>query len=343
MVSIGVIGSGAWGTTLALLMANKGIKTVLWEHRPERVAEMQQCRENKLFLPGFRFPEQLRVTSDIAEAVRGKDMLLLVTPSQRMRENVRLLAPYVGKEAILVNASKGIEINTLKRMTEIICEEIPSASNRVAALSGPTIAQEVAERKPTAAVVGSTDAQVAIQVRDMLATLRYRIYTTDDVIGVELGGALKNIIAIGAGFSDGMGYGDNAKAAFMTRGLAEIARLGIAAGAHPLTFSGLAGMGDLIATCASHLSRNHQVGERLAAGEKPQDILTSMHSVAEGVFTTKAALQLAERYDVEMPIAKHLSLVLFQGQDPRKAMPQLMMRDPKDEMEGIKEGTSYEQ
>ncbi len=343
MVSIGVIGSGAWGTTLALLMANKGIETVLWEHRPERAAEMQQCRENKLFLPGFRFPEQLRVTSDIAEAVRGKDMLLLVTPSQRMRENVRLLAPYVGKETILVNASKGIEINTLKRMTEIICEEIASASNRVAALSGPTIAQEVAERKPTAAVVGSTDAQVAIQVRDTLATLRYRLYTTDDVIGVELGGALKNIIAIGAGFSDGMGYGDNAKAAFMTRGLAEIARLGIAAGAHPLTFSGLAGMGDLIATCASHLSRNHQVGERLAAGEKPQDILTSMRSVAEGVFTTKAALQLAERYDVEMPIAKHLSLVLFQGQDPRKAMPQLMMRDPKDEMEGIKEGTSYEQ
>lgn len=343
MVSVGVIGSGAWGTTLAFLVANKGIETLLWEHRPERTAEMQQCRENKLFLSGFRFPERLRVTSDIAEAVQDKDMLVLVTPSQRMRENVRLLARSVGEETILLSASKGIEINTLKRMTEIICEEIPAACNRVAALSGPNIAQEVAEGKPTAAVVASTDAKVAIQVREMLTTLRFRIYTADDVIGVELGGALKNIIAIGAGFSDGMGYGENAKAAFMTRGLAEIARLGIAAGAYPLTFSGLAGIGDLIATCASPLSRNQQVGRRLAAGEKPDDILASMRSVAEGVSTTKAALQLAEHYKVELPIAKHLSLVLFEGQDPRKAMLKLMMRDPKDEMEGIKEGTSYEE
>src|SRR6266702_6248824 len=202
MVSVGVIGSGAWGTTLACLLAKKGIETTLWEHRPERAIEMQQQRENRTFLPGVRFPAKLHITSQVAEAAREKDMLLLVTPSQRMRENVRLLAPYVGKETLLVSASKGIEINSLKRMTEIICEEIASASNRVAALSGPTIAQEVAERKPTAAVVGSTDAQVAIQVRDMLTTLRYRIYTTDDVIGVELGGALKNIIAIGAGFSD---------------------------------------------------------------------------------------------------------------------------------------------
>jgi len=335
MVSAGIIGSGAWGTTLAILSANKGTVTTLWEHNPKRAAEMQAQRENTLFLPGFHFPDRLQVTADIREAVQGKDMLVLVTPSQRMRENVRLLTPYLGKDTILVSASKGIEIGSLKRMTEIIAEELPHVAGRVAALSGPNISREVAEEKPTAAVLAAYEQDVAVHARTMLSTLRFRVYTSNDVVGVELGGALKNIIAIGAGFSDGMGYGDNAKAAFMTRGLAEIARLGIAAGAHPMTFSGLAGIGDLIATCASPLSRNHMLGQRLAAGEKLRDILASTRSVAEGISTTRAALQLATHFDVEMPITSQLGLVLFEGLDPKKAVPELMMRDLKDEMAGI--------
>ncbi len=335
MVAVGVIGSGAWGTTLALLLAQKGMATTLWEHRPERAAEMQRVRENTLFLPGFRFPDNLYVTANVREAAQGKDMLLLVTPSQRMRENARLIAPYVGAETLLVSASKGIEIDTLKCMTEIISEEIPLARNRIAALSGPTISREVAEGKPTAVVVAAQEQDVAVRVRTLLSTSRFRVYTSTDVVGVELGGALKNIIAIGAGFNEGMGFGENAKAAFITRGVAEIARLGIAAGAHPLTFTGLAGIGDLIATCASPLSRNQQLGRRLASGEKLEHILASTHTVAEGVSTTKAALQLAARHNVELPITEQLSHVLFEGLDPHKAVPELMMRDPKHEMEGM--------
>ena len=333
MVAVGVIGSGAWGTTLALLLAHKGIATTLWEHHPERVMEMRQQRENTFFLPGFPFPPTLSITSDISEATQHKDMLLLVTPSQRMRDNVRLLAPHITKNTILVSASKGIEISSLKRMTQVIGEEIPTSTLRIAALSGPNIAREVAEEKPTAAVVAAQDARVATEVQKLLSTSHLRVYTTQDVIGVELGGALKNIIAIGAGFNDGMGYGDNAKAAFITRGLAEISRLGIAAGAHPLTFAGLAGIGDLIATCASPLSRNQQLGRRLAAGEKLDDILQSTRTVAEGVTTTKAALQLAARFNVDMPITTQLSLVLFEGLDPRQAVPELMMRGSKGELE----------
>ncbi len=335
MVSVGVIGSGAWGTTLALLLSREGQTVTLWEHRCERALEMQQRRENTVFLPGFCFPDTLSVTSDIAEAVQKKDILLLVTPSQRLRENLRLLAPYVAKGTLLVSASKGIEIGSLKRMTEIVCEELPTARQRVAALSGPNISHEVAEGKPTAAVVAAHEQETAVRVRSVLNTSRYRVYTANDVVGVELGGALKNIIAIGAGFNDGMGYGENAKAAFITRGLAEIARLGVAAGAHPLTFSGLAGIGDLIATCASPLSRNQQLGRRLAAGEKLEEILASTRHVAEGVSTTKAALQMAAHHQVEMPITQQLGLVLFAGLDPRRAVPELMMRDLKDEMEGI--------
>jgi glycerol-3-phosphate dehydrogenase (NAD(P)+) len=337
MVSVGVIGSGAWGTTLACLLANKGISTTLWEHQPARVEQMQQTGENSLFLPGVRLPEDLHVTADLARAVRGHTMLLLVTPSQRMRANVRLLAPLLAAHTLLVSASKGIEIETLKRMSEVIEQEVPDARWRLATLSGPNISREVAERKPTAAVVAAYTSDVALQARALLTTDCYRVYNSDDVIGVELGGALKNIIAIGAGFNDGMGFGDNAKAAFITRGLAEISRLGIAAGANPLTFSGLAGMGDLIATCASPLSRNHQLGQRLAAGERLEDILASTRSVAEGVFTTRAALKFARRYGVDMPITRQLSLVLFEGLDPRKVVPELMMRDLKHELEGISE------
>ena len=335
MASVGVIGSGAWGTTLALLLTKNGIETILWEYTPERAVKMQQRRENSMFLPGIRFPDGLYVTSNVQEAVEGRDMLLLVTPSQRMRENVRLLAPYVSHNTIFVNATKGIEISSLKRMTEIIREELPNAGDRVAALSGPNISREIAEGKPTAGVVAAYDQEIAVQARTLLTTSNYRVYTAHDVVGVELGGALKNIIAICTGINDSMHMGDNAKAAFITRGLAELSRLGLAAGAHPLTFAGLAGIGDLIATCASPLSRNHQLGQRIGTGEKLEQILSSTHTVAEGVYTTKAALKLAERYQVELPITYQLSLVLFEGHDPYEAIIELMARDPKHEWEGI--------
>jgi glycerol-3-phosphate dehydrogenase (NAD(P)+) len=336
MVAVGVIGSGAWGTTLALLLSRKGIATTLWEHLPPRAEQMQQQRENTLFLPSFPFPEMLQVTASVADAVQHKDLLLLVTPSQRLRENLRLLAPYLSKDTILVNASKGIETNSLKRMTEIIAEELPEATKRVATLSGPNLSREIAEGKPTAAVVAAREHDIAVKARTILSTTTFRVYTSPDVIGVELGGALKNIIAIVAGLSDGRAYGENGKAAITTRGLAEISRLGVAAGANPLTFLGLAGIGDLIATCASPLSRNQQLGRRLATGEKLQDILHSTHTVAEGVTTTQVALQLAARYHVEMPITKQLSLVLFEGLDPHKALAELMLRNPKSELEGIR-------
>lgn len=335
MVAIGIIGSGAWGTTLGLLLAKKGLHVTLWEHQAQRSQEMLRQRENSYFLPGFRFPDQLYVTSEIAEATRQKDLLVLVTPSQRLRNNLRLLAPHLDSNTLLVSASKGIEVETLKRMTQIIMDEIPDARTRTAALSGPNIAHEVAEGKPTAAVVAAYESSVGVQIRTLLTGSTFRVYTADDVIGVELSGALKNIIAIGAGFNDGMNYGENAKAAFITRGLAEISRLGIAAGANPLTFAGLAGIGDLIATCASPLSRNQQLGRRLASGEKLADILSSTRSVAEGVTTTRAALQLAAHYHVEMPITQQLSMILFEGLDPRKAVPELMMRGPKGELEGM--------
>lgn len=335
MVSVGVIGSGAWGTTLAILLAKKNIATTLWEHHPERATDIQQQRENILFLPGFHFPDALCVTSSLADAASNKDMLLIVTPSQRLRENIRQLAPYLNAETLLVNASKGIEIATLKRMSEVLIEELPHAKERVATLSGPNLSREVAQEKPTAAVVASNTHEVAVRIRTLLTTTCFRVYTSRDMIGIELGGALKNIIAIGAGIIEGLGYGENAKAAFITRGLAEISRLGIAAGANPLTFAGLAGMGDLVATCASPLSRNHQLGRRLAAGEELPAILRSTRSVAEGVSTTQAALQLAARHHVEMPIAEQLSLILFEELDPQKAVPELMLRDPKGELEGI--------
>jgi len=221
-------------------------------------------------------------------------------------------------------------------MTEVIAEELPETTERIAALSGPNLSREVAEEQPTAAVVAAREHGVAVKVRTILSTTTFRIYTSLDVVGVELGGALKNVIAIACGIGDGMGYGENAKAAITTRGLAEISRLGMAAGANPLTFLGLAGIGDLIATCASPLSRNQQLGRRLAAGEKLQDILHSTRTVAEGVTTTRAALQLAAHYQVEMPITQQLSLVLFEGLDPHKALAELMLRHPKGELEGIR-------
>ncbi len=337
MRRVGVIGTGAWGTTLAILLAHKGFETTLWEHQTERAEAMEHDRENRAFLPDIPFPFSLRVTTNIHEAVAGRELALIVTPAQRLRENVRAIAPHLGPDAIVLCGSKGLEIGSLKRMSEVMTEELPAGlRERIAMLSGPNIAREVARGLPSAAVIAAADRAVAEAARETLNTATFRVYTSNDVTGVELGGALKNIIALGAGACDGWGYGENAKAAFMTRGLAEMARLGIACGANPLTFVGLAGMGDLIATCASPLSRNRYVGLEMAKGRKLDDVLAGMTSVAEGVMTTKAACELAARYGIEMPITQTIHAILFEGKNPRQGVIELMLRDPKDELEGTR-------
>jgi glycerol-3-phosphate dehydrogenase (NAD(P)+) len=342
MTGVAVLGTGAWGTTLARLVAQgqqteaPGADVILWEHRPERVAEIERERENRAFLPGFHLPTRLRVTSDLADAVRGRDIILLVTPSQRMREHARLLAPLLAPGTTVVSASKGLELGAHLRMTQILAQELPAAT-RIGALSGPNLAREVAQGLPTGSVVASADPSAANRVREALSTPTFRVYTSNDIVGVELGGALKNIIALGVGVNDGLGYGDNAKATFMTRGLAEMSRLALAAGANPLTLAGLAGLGDLIATCASPLSRNRTLGLELAAGKSLEQALAERKTVTEGVTTTRAALELAANLGVELPITEQIARVLFEGKPVREAVSSLMERDPKHELHGLHE------
>ena len=306
----------------------------LWDHQPERAAEIERDRENRAYLPGFTMPPRVRVTGDLAEAIRGREIILLVTPSQRLREHARLLAPLLAEDAIVVSCSKGLELGTHLRMTQILEQELP-AHIRICALSGPNLAIEVAKGLPTGSVVASTDSAAADRVRLALTTPTFRSYTSNDVVGVELGGALKNIIALGVGVNDGLGYGDNAKATFMTRGLAEMSRLALAAGANPLTLAGLAGLGDLIATCASPLSRNRTMGLELAAGKTLEEALAARKTVTEGVTTTRAALELASNLGVELPITEQIARVLFAGKPVREAVSSLMERDPKHELHGL--------
>lgn len=348
MAGIAVIGTGAWGTTLARLVALERIRlahvetgnpqsvpdVTLWEHLPERAREMQWERMNREYLPGFALPANLRVTADLAEAVRDRDIVLMVTPSQRLRENARTLAPLLTPGAVVTSCSKGLEIGTHLRMTQVIEQELPPGTP-IAALSGPNLAKEIADGMPSAAVVASRSAPAAEQVREALSTPRFRVYTSDDVVGVELGGALKNIIAMGVGGVDAMNLGDNAKAAFMTRALAEIARLSLAAGANPLTLAGLAGLGDLIATCNSPLSRNRTLGIELARGRTLEEVLAERKTVAEGVSTTRAALELAAALGVELPITSQIGQVLFEGKPIMEAVGSLLGREPKRELEGF--------
>lgn len=353
MANVAVIGTGAWGTTLARLVALERVRAArfsasadagggggpvaevtLYEHQPARALRMQWERENADYLPGFPLPANLRVTSDLEDAMREREIVLLVTPSQRFRENARALASFLAPGAVLVSGSKGLELGTHLRMTQVAARELPDGT-AIAALSGPNLAPEIARGMPAAAVVAARDAGAAERVRAALNTPRFRVYTSDDVIGVELGGALKNIIAIGVGVSDGLSYGDNAKASFMTRALAEISRLALAAGANPLTLAGLAGLGDLMATCGSPLSRNRTLGLELAAGRPLDEVLAERRTVAEGVTTTRAALELAADVGVELPITAEIARVLFEGRSVREAVTSLMLRDPKHELEGI--------
>ncbi len=332
---VAVLGTGSWGTTLAVMLARERREVCLWVRTAGEAQKLKAARENKAFLPGVILPHNLAITSSLEEALTSCRMLMLVVPARSMRENARRVRPYVQTDTIILSAAKGLETDTALRMSEVIAEELGSEfDERICALSGPNLAREIVAGLPAGTVIAAKDESVAEFAQRMLMTPLFRVYTHDDVVGVELGGALKNIIALGAGAADEFGYGDNAKSVYMTRGLAEITRLGVAAGANPLTFAGLAGIGDLVCTCASRHSRNHYVGEELAKGRSLADIQASMKQVAEGVDTTKAAVKLAQRYDVEMPITKAIYQVLFEGKDPRQVVKEMMLRDPKREFEG---------
>jgi glycerol-3-phosphate dehydrogenase (NAD(P)+) len=347
MAGVTILGTGAWGTTLARLLASERLHRVdgnvaaaetvlLWEHRSERAASMERDRENQDYLPGMKFPPNLRVTADLADVVRDRSLVLVVTPSQRVRETAKRMAPNLSRGTIVTCASKGLEIGTRLRMSQVLREELPEDTG-IVALSGPNLALEIARGLPAAAVVASDVEAAAAQARTLLNAGMFRVYTSDDLAGVELGGALKNIIALGVGISDGLGYGENAKAAFMTRALAEISRLALAAGANPLTLAGLAGLGDLIATCSSPLSRNRTLGLELAKGRALEEVLAERKTVAEGVTTTRAALELAAALHVELPITEQIASVLFEQKDVKEAVRSLMLRDPKHELHGLDE------
>ena len=340
MVNLAVVGTGAWGVTLALQAVRAGGGALLLA-RTEAEASALRAEGASPRLPGVGLPPGLAVSADPA-ALREQGAVVFAVPSQTMGANVAAVAGFLAPQAIVVSASKGLEIGSARRMSEVIAASLgaPPAGaggggRRIAALSGPNLAQEVATGKAASTVVACADEAAARAVQAALMSARFRVYTSQDVVGVELGGALKNIIALGAGMADGLESGDNGKATLMTRGLAEIARLGKAAGAEPLTFSGLAGLGDLLATCMSPLSRNRTLGERLARGVSLDAARAGSHQVAEGVTTTVAALQLARRYDVEMPITALMHRVLFEGLSPQEAGQALMQRDPKRELEGF--------
>lgn len=328
---IAVLGAGNWGTTLAVLLAGNGHRVRLWEFRPEAALQIAADRENKEFLPGVAIPHEVAVTSDLAAAMQEVDLCVLAVPSHALRAVCGQLGPLLTEGDLLLSVIKGLEQGTLLRMSEVVRQSLGKKAGLLAALSGPNIAWEVARGMPSTSVVAAGDQQTAGLVRDILMTPQFRVYTGSDLVGLELGGALKNVIAIASGIVQGLGLGANAQGALLTRGLAEMARLGAALGAKPETFAGLSGMGDLVTTCASPHSRNRTVGERIGKGETLPDILASMSMVAEGVTTTAAACQLAERHGVELPIAGQMREVLFEGKDPRRAVADLMTREPKAE------------
>lgn len=326
---IAIIGDGGWGTTLAVLLAKKGFGVSLWGAFPDYIEEVRESRESIKFLPGVKIPDSVKLTSDMEEALRGSKLVILAVPSQFMRGILMMLKMEEVSGKSFVSVAKGIENGTLKRMSELICEVLGAV--RLAVMSGPTIALEVANGVPTTAVVSSADNDLALEMQQLLMTERFRIYTNDDIIGVELGGSIKNIIAIAAGASDALGYGTNAKAALLTRGLVEMARLGVAMGAKRETFYGLSGLGDLTTTCISQYSRNRWLGEEIGRGKRLADILKETAMVVEGVATTKSAHDLSKRYNVDMPITMEIYKVLYENKDAKAAVRDLMTRSPKAE------------
>lgn len=323
MSRVGVIGAGAWGTTLAILLAENKHNITLWAFEKELVPEMRERRENCRFLPGFPLPAATEIT-DQTTFIESSEIIFVVVPTQFLRSTIKRFSSSISSSAIVVSACKGIEEKTLQLPSEIIKEEI--GCKMICALSGPNLSSEIARGLPAATTVASTDEAAAKKVQSVLMVDRFRVYTNKDMVGVQLGGALKNVIAIAAGIVDGLNLGDNAKAGLLVRGLAEISRLGVAMGGRPETFAGLSGVGDLITTCSSKLSRNHQVGIALANGKKLTEILSQMNDVAEGVPTTVAARELGKKHKVRMPITDEVYSVLYENKEPYQAINALMTR-----------------
>lgn len=331
---VGVIGAGSWGTTLANLIAARGLEVNLWVFEKEVCEIIQNTRENPFYLPGFKLHSNLFACNSLETVVRNCRLLLMVVPSHVYRGVALNMLPYLRYDAIIVNATKGIENDTLLTMSGIWKEILPPGGNiKVLCLSGPSFAREVIQNVPTAVTLAGDDLEITRKVQRVLSTDMFRIYTSSDVVGVEIAGASKNVIALAAGVCDGLGFGYNTRAALITRGLAEISRLGVKMGAHPLTFSGLAGIGDLLLTCTGDLSRNRTVGLQLGQGKKLNEILGGMREVAEGVITAKSIHALAKKMEVEMPISEQVYRVLYENKDPRRVLRDLMERDLKHELE----------
>jgi len=328
------VGTGGWGTTLAVLLARSG-PVVLVARSEEDAARIAAARENVRHLPGVPLPDAIHVTADPAAIKAADGLLIVAAPSRHVRETARRIAPHLVAGTTVLSVAKGIEAGTLLRMSEVLIAELPGAAGRIAALSGPNLAPEIARGLPASSVVGCPDTAVGSAVVARLGSRTFRLYTNRDIVGVELAGALKNILAIAAGAADQLGFGDNGKAAIVTRGLAEMTRLGVAAGANPLTFSGLAGVGDVMATCASSLSRNHRLGMELAAGRRWSDIEQALPGVAEGAYTVDAALALAARLGVELPIAQEVHRALYEDKPVRQCLADLLARDPRAELAGL--------
>jgi glycerol-3-phosphate dehydrogenase (NAD(P)+) len=331
MTRAAVLGAGSWGTAFATVLVDAGGDVVLWARRPELAASINDQHVNTDYLPGVELPPGLRSTPDASEALAGSELVVLAVPSQTLRENLSAWAGELPEACLLVSLMKGIELRTSHRMSEVICEVADVPNDRVAVVSGPNLAKEIAARQPAACVVASVDESVAERLQQACMTGYFRPYTNTDVVGCELGGTVKNVIALAVGMAAGMGFGDNAKASLITRGLAETARLGASLGADPMTFSGLAGLGDLVATCTSPLSRNRTFGERLGRGESVDEIAATTTEVAEGVKSCQPVLDLARKFDVDMPIAEHVVSVVHEGMSPKEMVRSLMSRDAKPE------------
>ncbi len=327
--SITVLGDGGWGTTLSMLLAKKGHRVCLWGAFKSYTEIVNRKRENTKFLKGIKIPSQILITSELKQALNHAQIIILVIPSQYLRSVLKKIKKFSLKGRVFLSATKGIEQKSLKRMSEIVIDELGRVD--LAVLSGPNIAQEIARGKPAVSVVAAKNKKTAHFFQDLLMCENFRVYTNSDITGIELGGSLKNIIALACGISDGLGLGTNAKAALLTRGLLEICRLGVAMGAKKETFSGVSGLGDLVTTCTSPYSRNRFVGERIAQGKKVKNIVEKMQMIAEGVLTTKAAYQLSKKFQVEMPITKEIYNVLYKNKSPKKAVSDLMNREKKPE------------
>ncbi|MGM0502535.1 MAG: NAD(P)H-dependent glycerol-3-phosphate dehydrogenase [Bacillota bacterium] len=338
---VAVIGGGSWGTALALILHKNNYQVQIYDVSPHKVKEINEKNMNS-YLPDVKLPQELKATTDLLSAVEGAKTIVVVVPSHAVRKAAQGLLEALQGEVMIISAAKGLEENTHLRMSEVLTQELPTRfKNKITVLSGPSHAEEVIKNHPTAIVAANENKEIAQQVQNMFMTDEFRVYTNPDLIGVELGAAVKNIIAISAGISAGLNYGDNALAGLVTRGITEIKRLGVALGAKPLTFAGLTGLGDLVVTCASEHSRNRRLGYKLGVGKSLDEALAEMQMVVEGVKTAKAVYQLAQDLDIEMPISTQVYNILFENKSPRRAVNELMMRGKKHEIEAVAKQESW--